>query len=222
VKKLKVRRRKAEHRLERRQAVRERIRKFVRWARKRGMKGLAQAAERVEGRLTEKIKELHELIADLTRQIEKLEAQRESLKEKFIEQLQGMIGLDENDAKIDGMVRELMGYGSADSIPWCSIMIGWLLKHLGVPLPASVAYSGAWLNWAHAHRVNYADRQPGDILVFDWGDGGMTDHVATYVGGGLMIGGNQRDTDTGGQVSRTTVPTNALVGTMRIEWDELD
>lgn len=81
--------------------------------------------------------------------------------------------------------------GVSPSIPWCSVFVGVGLKHLGVKLPSNPAYSGSWLNWKGGSRVSKSQIRPGDLVIYDWGDGGITDHVAIYTGNGQRIGGNQ-------------------------------
>ena len=105
-----------------------------------------------------------------------------------------------------------LGYSSY--LPWCSIFVGNMLIEAGIctkeQLPPNPAYSGAWFNWSRGRRVNRSEAQRGDILVFDWGDGGMTDHVAIYQGGGKHVGGNQSDA-----VTTTSTPWGNVVGVVR-------
>lgn len=81
--------------------------------------------------------------------------------------------------------------GYSPSLPWCSIFVATGLKHLGVSLPSNPAYSGSWMNWKGGSRVKKQNIRPGDLIIYDWGDGGITDHVAIYAGNGKRIGGNQ-------------------------------
>lgn len=102
-------------------------------------------------------------------------------------------------------------FGLSASLPWCSIWIGFGLKRVaGLELPANPAYSGAWLGWSGGKHVSLSDVKAGDIVVFDWGDGGRTDHVALYVGSGDVIGGNQSN-----KVSRVPLNRGAVVGVVR-------
>lgn len=218
IKKLREKRNKKEKRAKRLQAVRDRLRKIAGFSRRRGFKRLKGVAKSIDNRLEKIIEDLHEDIKDINMQIAAIQEHQEGLRKKFLAWLRSKVGLDENDAEVDGWVTSLMGYGSSDTIPWCSITVGAGMKRLGIPLPSSVAYSGAWLTWPAGTRISYDLREPGDLLIFDWGDGGITDHVAVYDGDNMMIGGNQRDTDTGGQVSRTPVPTGNIVGVVRPEW----
>lgn len=81
--------------------------------------------------------------------------------------------------------------GVPASVPWCSVFVGVGLKHFGASLPANPAYSGSWIGWKGGKKVSKSQIRPGDLIIYDWGDGGITDHVALYVGGGKRIGGNQ-------------------------------
>lgn len=218
VKQLRARRKKLEKRAKRLQAIRARLRKIAGFSRRRGFKRLKGVAKAIDKRLEKRIVALNGHIKDLNQRIEEEQHQNANKRKEYLQWLRAQVGKDENDPEVDGWVHSLLGYGDADSIPWCSITVATGMKKVGMPLPSSIAYSGAWLTWDHGDRISYSERQEGDLLVFDWGDGGITDHVATYDGGDMMIGGNQRDTDTGGQVSRTPVPTSAIVGVVRPEW----
>jgi hypothetical protein len=47
--------------------------------------------------------------------------------------------------------------------------------------------------WKHGRKIAISRRAASDLLIYDWGDGGMTDHVAICDGHGGRIGGNQDD-----------------------------
>ena len=81
--------------------------------------------------------------------------------------------------------------GLSASLPWCSIFVANGLKRQGKSLPSNPAYSGAWLNWKGGRRVKTSQIRPGDLVIYDWGDGGITDHIAIYEGNGRVVGGNQ-------------------------------
>lgn len=97
--------------------------------------------------------------------------------------------------------------------PWCSTFIAYGLKLVGITPPADPAYSGSWLSWEGGEQVDggYKDAKPGDLLIFDWGDGGRTDHVAAYLGGGRMIAGNNSNNTVG----ISSVPEGNIVGVVR-------
>ena len=59
---------------------------------------------------------------------------------------------------------------------WCSIFVSWLMRWM----PGTKwAYSGDWLMWGRRNgaEVTIAQAAPGDIVIFDYGDGGSTDHI---------------------------------------------
>ena len=72
--------------------------------------------------------------------------------------------------------------------PWCAVFVTWCLDKAGFD---EVALSGRGDRWAYcpyivrdarakAHglrEVSFADARPGDIVLFDWDDDGVADHV---------------------------------------------
>lgn len=92
--------------------------------------------------------------------------------------------------------------------PWCSTFLAYGLRKQGKKPPANAAYSGAWLNWKGGKRVSKPRR--GDLVVYDWGDGGLTDHVAIYEGRDRVIGGNQDN-----RVTRAPARLESAVGIVR-------
>jgi hypothetical protein len=212
---LRQRRDKAERKLRRRQAIREKLRGFIKYAKNHGLKGLARQTQKVEHRLTDRIKELHAEIRKLNAQIERRQAQREDDRKKFVEWCLSKVGVKEYSTEHRAWAAEL-GYSA--NLPWCSIFAGYGLAYPGGfgegNLPPNPAYSGNWLGWSHGTRVSYSNVQPGDLLIFDWGDGGLTDHVAIYTGNGLKVGGNENN-----QVEHDSVPTANIVGVVRPDWE---
>lgn len=131
----------------------------------------------------------------------------------MVEWARSTLGTVEGSARHRRWARDL---GLSTSLPWCSIWLAFGIKHVaGLPLPPHPAYSGSWLTWRHGSRVRHAAMEPGDIVVFDWGDGGITDHVALYVGGHRVIGGNQSMPGTGGAVTEVPLAATAVVGVVR-------
>jgi hypothetical protein len=99
--------------------------------------------------------------------------------------------------------------------PWCAVFINAGLKRRGIELPPNVSHSESFLDpaWKGGTQLGTTDlrkAKPGDILVFDWGDGGETDHTALYIGNGEMVGGNESDA-----VQQNTVPAESIVGIAR-------
>jgi uncharacterized protein (TIGR02594 family) len=108
-------------------------------------------------------------------------------------------------------VRWAKNVGVSASLPWCSIFVANALRKNGYKhLPSNPAYSGAWLDWKGGKKTNLKHIKKGDIVVFDWGDGGITDHVAIYAGGGKVIGGNQSDA-----VTKVPLSKGNVVGVVR-------
>jgi uncharacterized protein (TIGR02594 family) len=105
----------------------------------------------------------------------------------------------------DEQIKWAENLGLSPSTPWCSIFVATAVKQMGLEIPSNPAYSGSWLEWGQGHGVSLDQIRPGDIVVFDWGDGGMTDHVAIYAGNGQVIGGNQSDAVTKVPLSRDNV-----------------
>lgn len=104
--------------------------------------------------------------------------------------------------------------GAPTSWPWCSIWIAYGMKHFTtLAIPTNAAYSGAWLTWSGGRRVNPSQAAVGDFLVFDWGDGGITDHVGVYLGRQKYISGNLSDV-----VQISAVKWGNVVGCVRPDW----
>lgn len=101
--------------------------------------------------------------------------------------------------------------GIGPGTAWCSAFVAYGLRKQGYSLPSDPAYSGSWLNWKQGKKINYKNARPGDLLIFDWGDGGITDHVGIYIGHGQFIGGNNSANSTG----RSSVPVGNIVGVVR-------
>jgi hypothetical protein len=107
----------------------------------------------------------------------------------------------------------LLGF-SAD-LPWCSIFVANMLLEAGIitrdQLPPDPAYSGAWIGWGHGKRINTSEARAGDLLIFDWGDGGITDHVGIYDGDNTYTSGNHGD-----KVDRSPVYWQNVVAVIRV------
>lgn len=101
--------------------------------------------------------------------------------------------------------------GISPSTAWCSAFVAYGLRKQGYSMPANPAYSGDWLNWKEGKRVNYKNVKPGDLIILDWGDGGITDHIGIYAGNGQYIAGNNSNNSVG----ITSVPTGNIVGVVR-------
>lgn len=130
---------------------------------------------------------------------------------KAVEWAKGVVGVSGGSGAV---ARWDAAIGSAPGIPWCSAFVSAALRQAGVKnLPSNPAYSGSWLSWKGGKNIgtSLANAKPGDLLIFDWGDGGITDHVALYAGNHQMISGN----DSNDKVGTSSVPTGNLVGIVR-------
>lgn len=129
-----------------------------------------------------------------------------------VEVAQEWIGTNEGSKRESGWAAAV---GISPSTAWCSAFVAAVLKSAGVRnVPTDAAYSGSWLNWSggtNLHTTSLKAARPGDLLIFDWGDGGITDHVAIYKGGGRMISGNNSDNSVG----ESSVPSGNIVGIVR-------
>lgn len=158
---------------------------------------------------------LHKDLREVNAKIEKQKEKNDGSRKRYLQFLEDSVG------KVEGSdwQRKVAAYiGVPWEWAWCSTLTGYGLAKYGgfkkSELPSQTPYSGSWLTWSGGNRVSYSQVQPGDLLIFDWGDGGMTDHVATYVGNGLKIGGNEND-----RVEKDAVPVSDLVGVVRPKWD---
>jgi hypothetical protein len=129
---------------------------------------------------------------------------------KFLKLATSMVGVREGSGR---EAKWAAAAGISATTAWCSAFISYFLQKVGVHPPSNPAYSGAWLDWSEGRKLpgGYSEVKPGDLLIFDWGDGGITDHVAAYIGGGRMVQGN----DHNNKVSIASVPTGNIVGVVR-------
>lgn len=100
----------------------------------------------------------------------------------------------------------------ADSIPWCGLFVGVIVKRAGY----NVVTDPLWaLNWGtFGNRVDKDKAAFGDVLVFVRNGGG---HVAFYIGEDAttyyVLGGNQSDS-----VNITRIAKNRLYAVRRCPW----
>jgi NlpC/P60 family len=129
---------------------------------------------------------------------------------KAVNWAKSMVGVKGGSAKVRKWDSAI---GASPGIPWCSAFVSAALRAAGVTnLPQNPAYSGAWLSWGGGtHIKSLKEAKPGDLLIFDWGDGGITDHVALYIGHNHMISGN----DSNDSVGISSVPAGNIVGIVR-------
>ncbi len=100
---------------------------------------------------------------------------------EILDLARSQIGTKENPLGSNNVIYNTLYYGhpvSGRAYPWCSAFISFLFRGRGL-IDVDSVYSGDFLEYGQAHgmEVNIAQVQPGDIVVFDYGDGGMTDHI---------------------------------------------
>ncbi len=102
--------------------------------------------------------------------------------------------------------------------PWCMAFVQWCYDRAGAALPFKTASCGALLRWYRANRpacIVSAPR-PGDIVIFDFPGGGVTDHAGIFESAAegfvTSIDGNTGGTDdaNGGAVLRRRRGANTV------------
>ena len=112
--------------------------------------------------------------------------------------------------------------------PWCMMAVQYWLNKAGLTPPVKTASCGAFLNAARkAGEAVYTDFQPGDIVIYDFGRDGTTDHcgivesasgaTVTAIEGNTSVG---NDSD-GGEVMRRTRNIYQIVGAWRPKEDTM-
>lgn len=128
---------------------------------------------------------------------------RRSEAERMVKWALSNVGVGEGSAKQRKWAADV-GYSSGD--PWCSIFLAYGIKHVtSLTPPSGAGYSGAWFSWSDGSRISGNNLQPGDFIIYDWGDGGITDHVDLYVGDNQTVGGNVSNAVVKGTLSRSSV-----------------
>lgn len=212
MKKLRKRREKIKRKIRRRLTWRQKTRSLQ----KRLGKKIGKRLDGLIDAITKQIKALHRDLAAVNREIRKLKEEQAAASgpAAFVKWCESKVGVVEGSSEQREWADDL---GYSWLLPWCSIFAATGLVEAGWSrsnLPTNPAYSGSWLAWSGGSRVTYSAAKPGDLLIFDWGDGGITDHVAVFVGGGVKIGGNEND-----RVERDAVPASAIVGVVRPKWN---
>lgn len=116
-----------------------------------------------------------------------------------------------------------------DGQPWCMMFIQWVFAQAGVELPVKTASCGTFMRAAQAAgRWVTSNYQPGDVVIYDFPGGGVTDHcgivVTPLTTGVRTIEGNTGvgNDSNGGEVMERTRPANCIVGAYRPNYDEED
>lgn len=208
--------RKKRHRLIKRLARNQRWLKRARGLRRAFRRHESPKGDQREGRVTKwlvrRVKHISRDLKAVNKEIEAKKAGGEGGRRAYLDFLEDSVGKVEGSSwqkKLAAFLHNPWEWA------WCSSLVAYgLIVHGGFTredIPTNEEYSGMWLTWKNGERVSHVKR--GDLLIFDWGDGGITDHVATYVGDGLKIGGNEHD-----RVEKDAVPWNYVVGIVRPDW----
>lgn len=117
---------------------------------------------------------------------------------------------------------------SGSAYPWCQVFVQWVCDQAGIKPPVKTASCGAFLNAARAAgEAVYTDFQPGDIVIYDFGRDGTTDHcgIVESASGATVVAiegntavGNDSD---GGEVMRRTRNIYQIVGAWRPKEDTM-
>lgn len=97
-------------------------------------------------------------------------------------------------------------YYGQSGVPYCAMFVSWVLAQVGMTPPGGIyAYCPYGINGARSQGrlIAQAAAQPGDIVFFDWGPDGVSDHtgfVESYSGGVYTcIEGNTSPDNSGSQ-----------------------
>ena len=115
-----------------------------------------------------------------------------------------------------------------DGQPWCMMFVQWVFAQAGATdlLPAMTASCGALMRAGKAAgRWVTGNYQPGDVVIYDFPGGAVTDHcgivVTALTTGVRAIEGNTAvgDDSNGGAVMERTRPLSQVVGAVRPNYD---
>ena len=111
---------------------------------------------------------------------------------------------------------------SGSAYPWCMVFVQWCFAQVGASLPARTASCGALMRAAKAGGSWVAaDYRAGDVVIYDFGEDGTTDHcgIVESAGDGFVtaIEGNTGvgNDANGGQVQRRRRSVELVVGAVR-------
>jgi hypothetical protein len=129
---------------------------------------------------------------------------------------------DSNDGPI---VRVFQAVTGAYKQPWCASFVMWGLLKAGydIGLFKRSAYCPYILSRARVLHMTTTAPKPGDLVLFDWGHDGVSDHIGMVekvCGGGVYstIEGNTSlgNQSNGGQVMRRTRYQRDIAGFVRL------
>lgn len=140
------------------------------------------------------------------------------------------IGVKENPPMRNNVKYNTWYYGhevSGRGYPWCMVFVQWVFAKAGVDLPVRTASCGALMRAAQsAGKWVTRDYQPGDVVIYDFPGGAMTDHcgIVESVDRGYIsaIEGNTSSTNNadGGAVERRARKLSQIVGAYRPTFDK--
>ena len=140
------------------------------------------------------------------------------------------IGVKENPPMSNNVKYNVWYYGrevSGRGYPWCMVFVQWVFAKAGVDLPVRTASCGALMRAAQsAGKWVTRDYQPGDVVIYDFPGGAMTDHcgIVERVDRGYIsaIEGNTSSTNNadGGAVERRARKVSQIVGAYRPTFDK--
>lgn len=126
-------------------------------------------------------------------------------------------------------------YFGQSGVAWCAMFVSWCFAQAGATCPglpnAACEYVRQQAKKAGALRANVRDAKPGDVILFDWGDGGWADHVGIveanhggYVSTieGNVAGGVHRRNRAWGTVVDIVVPSYGMGGESDMTQEEHD
>lgn len=115
------------------------------------------------------------------------------------------------------------------TFPWCAVFVWWCCKQAGVSLPVKTASCTAIMNAAkQAGMWVTSGYQPGDIVIYDWGNDKKPDHCGIVetaekfsvvaIEGNTAVGNDSN----GGEVMRRTRSLSNVLGAVRPKYEEDD
>ena len=140
------------------------------------------------------------------------------------------LGTKESPASSNRVKYNTWYYGrevSGSAYPWCMAFVQWVFAQAGVPLPIKTASCGALMRAARGAGLWVTgDYRPGDVVIYDFPGGGLTDHCGivenafgdqvTAIEGNTGSGNDAN----GGQVQRRTRPGKYIMGAVRPGFDK--
>lgn len=119
-----------------------------------------------------------------------------------------------------------MGFGSyfaENGVPYCAMFVSWVFDYAGAScagLPGAYCPTMLSAGINAGRKVNKYSAQPGDVVYFDWGNDGVSDHVGIVEANNgsylTTIEGNTNN----GAVARKTRSFGTVIGVIRPNYDD--